>query len=195
LEKLEALENLAIEYVVKRTGGPSDATIEKNGKTIGDIHRENGFFVVVDRTSGKTFKMTARVDEEVRPFSMIVYETKGDNQETDNIINEKEVLKIKNNLFWHNGNIYLMNSLPEGELPRDHITGTRFISKLVNFPYNSHQEIDPETWERLGRHRGQQVGELSGLGRTGGHRVKLASELEDIGVPLAAASYLIYSTG
>ena len=140
--------------------------------------------------------MTPRVDGEVRPFSMIAYETKGgDTQETNNTIDGKEVLKIRNNLFWYNGSLYMLNSLPEGKLPRDHITGIRFISKLVNFPYNSHQEIDPETWERLGRHRGQQVGELSGLGRSDGHKVKLASELEGIGIPLAAASYLIYSTG
>jgi hypothetical protein len=195
MEKLEALDNLVIEYIVKRTGAPGEATIEKEGKIIGDIHPISGLFVVVDRTSRKTFKLTPRVDGEVRPFSMIAYETTDDDQEYGNRISGREVLKIKNKLFWHNGNIYLMNSVPEGSLPREHITGSRFISKLVNFPYSSDQEIDPETWERLGRHRGQQVGELSGLGRVDGHKVKLASELEDIGVPLAAASYLIYSTG
>lgn len=177
---------MTVEFVVKRTGGPFDATIQKDGKTIGNIHFENGFFTVVDETKEKNYKMTPKVDGEVRPFSMIAYETNNDNE---------EVLKIKNNLFWHNGNIYMMNNLPEGKLPREHITGSRFITKLVNFPYSSHKEIDPETWERLGRHRGQPVGELSGLGRTSGHRVKLATELEDIGIPLASASYLIYSTG
>ena len=152
------------EYIVKRTGDPGDAVIQKEGEIIGDIHRINGFFVVLDRTNGMIFKLTPRVDGEVRPFSMIAYETGGGNQEAGNRIDGKEVLKIKNNLFWHRGNIYMINSLPEGKLPRDHIAGSRFISRLVNFPYKSHQEIDPETWERLRRHRGQQVGELSGLG-------------------------------
>jgi hypothetical protein len=37
------------------------------------------------------------------------------------------------------------------------------------------------------------VGEVSGLG-IDGHHVKVEKELEDIGLQLAASSYLIYST-
>ena len=103
--------------------------------------------------------------------------------------------KIENNLFCHNGQIYMMNNLPEGRLTRDHLSGSRLISRLVNFPCKNLDEVDHEIWQRLGRHRGFQVGEMSGFGRTGGHKVKLEPELEDIGVPLSAASYLIYSTG
>jgi hypothetical protein len=89
----------------------------------------------------------------------------------------------------------MMNNLPEGRLSGEHFSGSRFISRLVNFPFKDDSEVDPKTWERLRRYRGLQVGEMSGFGRTGGHKVKLEPELEDIGVPLAVASYIIYSRG
>jgi hypothetical protein len=41
---------------------------------------------------------------------------------------------------------------------------------------------------------GVPVGETSGLG-THGHHVKVEKELEDIGLIIAASSYLLYSTG
>jgi hypothetical protein len=183
------------EYVVRRTGSPWEAEIMKDGEKIGQMYKGNDTNVRVSAIIGNNtakFLLTPRIDGKVTPFSIAAYEQEKNLDQKNG--REKIVFKIKNNVFWHNGRIYLLNSIPEGRLSRDHLSGSRFISRLVNFPFKNHEEIDLETWERLRRYRGIQVGEISGLGITG-HKVKLESELEDIGIPLAAASYLIYSTG
>ena len=50
--------------------------------------------------------------------------------------------------------------------------------------------------QKLKRFRGVPVGEASGLGATPeGHHVKVNDELDDIGLFLAAISYLMYASG
>ncbi|MGI0091896.1 MAG: hypothetical protein ACREBS_09315 [Nitrososphaerales archaeon] len=191
---------MVAEYVVKRTHSPSEATILKDGKLIGEIRKNDDGLDYVLRTKmnqkndQKVFLLTPRVDGKISPFSIAVYEGDAGKAKDKKARIGNQILKIKNNLFWHNGQVYMMKNLPEGRLSKDHLSGSRFISRLVNFPYKSDAEVDPETWERLRRYRGFQVGEMTGFG-INGHKVKLDPELEDIGVPLSAASYLIYSAG
>ncbi len=77
---------------------------------------------------------------------------------------------------------------------RGHLHGLKYISRLDHLPYQSVDEIDRMTREQLNKHRGVEVGRLDGLGSLG-HEVFLDEELAEIGLPLSAASYLLYSTG
>ena len=50
--------------------------------------------------------------------------------------------------------------------------------------------------DKIKRFRGKSVGEASGLGiEERGHRVRLDSELEEIGLFIAVISYLLYASG
>ena len=82
---------------------------------------------------------------------------------------------------------------PEGRHWNDYLSGPRYISRLDNFPYSDLTELDHHIKHRLKRFRGVPVAEASGLG-TDSHYVKVDKELEDIGLFIAASSYLIYST-
>ncbi len=159
---------------------------------MGNISKNNKLDFVIRSISGRElFLLTPKVDGEIRPFSIAAYELE-QSDSSSKIGNQ--ILKIKHSLFWHNGSFYMMRNLPEGRVS-DHLSGTGFISRLANFPFKNDGEIDPATWQRLHRYRGIEVGEMSGLGSTGGHKVKLQPELKDIGIPLSAASYLIYAMG
>jgi hypothetical protein len=83
---------------------------------------------------------------------------------------------------------------PEGRPWHQYLSGPRYISRLDNFPYSDLAEVDHHLKHRLKRFRGVPVGEASGLG-THGHHVKVEKELEDVGLIIAASSYLLYSTG
>ena len=130
--------------------------------------------------------LSKRVDGEIRPFSIAVFEADG---EDSNL----EVLKIKDHLFLYHGNFYMVGGIPESRPPREHLSGSKFICKLTNFPFTHHDHIDPETRNRLKKHRGEVVGEIFGLGSRGFH-VKLENELNEIKLPLTASTYLIYSS-
>jgi hypothetical protein len=65
---------------------------------------------------------------------------------------------------------------------------------LDNFPFSELSDVDYETRSKLiSKFRGAPVGELDGLGKEG-HHLRFFNELEDIGLPLAASCYLLYST-
>ena len=171
------------QFVVKRIGSPWEADILEENEKVASLQKEGNLnFVVRLSKDGKTLRLTPKVDGAIRPFSFEVSEEGA------------PILKIKNNLFFHNGQIYVLKNVSEGRPMSQHILGSRYISRLVNFPFTKMEDIDPEIRERLNRFRGIEVGELSGFGANG-HKVKLSEELEDIGIPLAAASYLMYSSG
>ena len=71
--------------------------------------------------------------------------------------------------------------------------GSKHICRLTNFPFSHPDQIDAEAKNRLKKHRGVSVGEIFGLGSRGFH-VKLEDEVNEIGLPLAACAYLIYSS-
>ena len=143
---------------------------------------------MLESENGYIFRLTPKVDGAIRPFSFEVYEENSADSE------RAMILKIKDNLFSHHNEMYIMRGVPEGRPMSKHILGARSICRLVNFPFKTLDEIGHETKTKLTRLRGAEVGEISGYG-TKGHKVKLSYELEDIGIPLSAASYLMYSTG
>jgi hypothetical protein len=70
---------------------------------------------------------------------------------------------------------------------------------LDGFPYSELSEVDHQDYtlrDKIKKFRGKPVGVASGLGiDPSGHRVKLDRELEDVGLFIAAISYLLYASG
>lgn len=172
--------------MVRRTGAPGEAEILQSGRPVAHLEKlenELGAVLREEEVSNRVYRLDPRVDGVISPFSSAIYEDDGE-----------PILKIKSGCFAYNGKIYLFKSLPEGKSMKGHLDRSKYICRLDNFPYYSVDEIDRETRERLNRHRGVDVGKLSGLGKLG-HRVTLNHELAGIGLPLSAASYLLYATG
>ena len=132
--------------------------------------------------------LSKRVDGEIRPFSIVVLEN-GTKERT----RRTEALKIKDHLFLYGDHFYMLGGIPVSRPPGQHLIGSKFICRLTNFPYSNHDHIDLETKNRLRRHRGEVVGEISGLGSKGFH-VKLEKEFSGIELPLTASAYLLYSS-
>jgi len=179
------LESLQVDYLVKRTGNPSEAEIFQSGRLVAHLVNASQNGQVISRLKtedGCIFELDPRVDGVISPFSFQIYD------------DGRPVLKIKSGVFSLDGKVYVFKSLPEGVSMKGHLSGTKSITRLDNFPYKNVDEIDPETRGKLLRYRGIEVGKISGLG-TRGHKVILDEELSDIGLPLSAASYLMYSTG
>jgi len=173
-----------VEYVIRRTGSPKDADIFESGNLVARLEKENVLGTLLRLEDGSNiFHFDPKVDGVLSPFSTTIYDGAG-----------KLILKIKTNCFSHSNQVYMFKSLPEGKSLKHHLSGTKYICRLVNFPYHDINEIDLETRERLSRYRGVDVGTLSGLGKLK-HQVRLGEELADVGLPLSAASYLLYSTG
>ena len=140
------------------------------------------------RKDGSTWILTNNIDGEFRPFSITVLEqTKGKDDAN------REVLTIREHLFKHREKFYMLTNHPEGKHWNEYLSGPRHISRLDNFPYTELAELDHHIRHRLRRFRGIPVGEASGLG-IDGHHVRVDKELEDIGLLIAASSYLLYAT-
>ena len=171
---------------MKRTGDPSEAEIRQAGQLVAYLDRDNDkpqSLLRLQDDSKRIYRLDPRVDGVISPFSSEISDDGGD-----------ILLKIKSGVFSYNGKIYVFKSLPEGKSMKGHLSGSKHIIRLENFPYHKVDDIDRETRERLYRHRGVDVGQLSGFGKLG-HKVTIGDELRDIGLQLAAASYLMYSTG
>ena len=158
-----------------------EAKISLNGVQVAEIRKgENMTFKLVSM-DGHEWTLTKKVHGEFRPFSISIFDQ------------SKEVLTIREHLFKHKGRFYMLTNHPEGRHWNDYLSGPRYISRLDNFPYSDLTELDHHIKHRLRRFRGVPVGEASGLG-VNSHHVKVEKELEDIGLFIAASSYLIYST-
>jgi hypothetical protein len=137
---------------------------------------------------GSRWILTNNIHGEFRPFSITVLEQiKGKDDAS------REVLTIREHLFKHREKFYMLTNHPEGKHWNEYLSGPRYISRLDNFPYSELAELDHHIRHRLRRFRGIPVGEASGLG-IDGHHVRVNKELEDIGLLIAASSYLLYST-
>jgi hypothetical protein len=137
---------------------------------------------------GSRWILTNNIHGEFRPFSITVLEQiKGKDDAS------REVLTIREHLFKHREKFYMLTNHPEGKHWNEYLSGPRYISRLDNFPYSELAELDHHIRHRLRRFRGIPVGEASGLG-IDGHHVRVDKELEDIGLLIAASSYLLYST-
>lgn len=182
---------MASEYVIIGPR-PWEAKIfldHDHGEEVADIKKgeDQKSFKLIRKKDGHEWTLTKKVHGEFRPFSISVR-----NQNEDNDIN-KEVLTIREHLFKHRGKFYMLTNHPEWKHWNEYLSGSRYISRLDNFPYSDLKEIDHHIKHKLRRFRGVPVGEVSGLG-INGHHVKVAKELEDIWLLIAASSYLIYST-
>jgi hypothetical protein len=175
---------MPVEYTIRRTGKTYEAVISSEGKEVASISAGEGLTRTLEAAGDGSWRLDPRVHGEVRPFSMNVTAAEGD---------AEPVLTIRNHVFRHGGKFYMLTGIPEDLPPANHMLGGRYICRLDRFPFHDLETIDGETWGRLKRQRGPAVGEIDGLGLEG-HRVKLSEELQGIGLQLAAASYLLYST-
>jgi hypothetical protein len=177
------------EYVIQGSK-PWDAKVFLDGKQIAEIKKEENLNLkLVNSNDGHEWIVTKKVHGEFRPFSISIL----DQNKGDKVVGRQEVFTIREHLFKHKGIFYMLTNHPEGRHWNEYLSGTRYISRLDNFPYSDLTELDHHIKHRLRRFRGIPVGEASGLG-TQSHHVKLGKELEDIGLFIAASSYLIYST-
>jgi hypothetical protein len=183
---------LSFEYVVKQLDSPVEAIITQDQREVGRLHVEGkGMFKLLGNEN-QSWALSNHIDGAVRPFSIIVFFV-NDKYPSESRSSKEYVLKVKDNLFHHNGKFYSFGGIPEGRLPKDHLIGSKIICRLVNFPFSTIEEVDLETKHHLKRFRGIYVGEFFGIGSTGFH-VKLEEELGDIALPLTASTYLLYST-
>ncbi len=174
-----------MQYAVRRFGRPSDATIWKAGEKVASLRRERDLLFRLESTARESWVLDPRVHGEVRPFSMNV---------TPSGTNAEPILTIRNHVFFHNSKAFMLTSIPEDVHPAEHVFGKRHINRLENFPFSRLEDVDLQTWGRLRRQRGTSVGTIDGEG-VDEFRVSFSRELEDIGLQLSAASYLLYLTG
>lgn len=161
---------------------PEVAKIFSKEKQIGELRNiSKGLYRLTN--GSKIWILTRRIDNTLLPFSMLISEEK----------TSKEILKVKDHLFPYDSCFYMVGGIPESQNPKDHLQGYKYIIRITNFPHTQHEQIDQDTRNRLKRHRGVAVGRIHGLGSKGFY-VKLEDELKDIGLPLAAATYLMYSS-
>jgi hypothetical protein len=177
--------------IFSEDGKEEIAEIEKGG---GEQQLE---YKLMSKRDNHEWVLTNKIDGEHKPFSFSVMEAEKQKEgQTDTIL-----LTVRDNVFKHDGKFYMLANHPAGKSWHNHINSSvRYISRLDNFPYSNVSEMDANKHHqnlrhKLKRFRGVPVGEASGLGATPeGHHVKLNDELDDIGLFLAAISYLIYAS-
>ena len=179
---------MSSEYVIKGAK-PWESKIFSHDEEIAEIKKGDGASFKLISKDGRQWTITNRVHGEIRPFSLTVLQDQNGGKEAN-----KEVFTIREHLFKYRDKFYMLTNHPEGRPWHEYLSGPRYISRLDNFPYSDLSEFDHHIRHRLKRFRGVQVGEALGLGIQG-HRVKVDIELEDIGLLIAACSYLLYSTG
>lgn len=177
---------MGAEFLIQESGSPGQVSVKSEGRQVGEIRPEDAKTYTLNASDGRSWTLSPRVHGEVRPFSMTVARAEGGRT-------GDAILTIRNHLFLHGRRFYLVGGIPRERAARDFLHGTRFICRLDNFPFSNLVDVDHETWSRLRRFRGEPVGEFEGLGK-GGHTVKIAAELSEIGLPLAAACYMLYSS-
>jgi hypothetical protein len=182
---------LPSEFTVKKGPTQWEAKIfSEDGQEVAEIKKgEMLGFQLVSKKDNRKWSLTNKVDGEHRRFSFTVRE------------GENALLTVRDSIFKHNGKFYMLANHPEGKSWNDYVNSSvRYISRLDNFPYADLAETDEKSHRqdlrhKLKRFRGVRVGEASGLGASpNGHHVKVDQELEDIGLFLAATSYLMYAS-
>lgn len=196
------------EYVVKKFPAPLEAKVFLGGKEVAEIERNNdSTFTLTRQSDSKKWVLSNRVHGQPRPFSLSVREAgaqdmAGKSSHHDYLDlddHSGDILTINRHVFRHDGKFYMMTNKPAGHSPQSYLKGPRYISRLDNFPHEQLAEVGVHdrhggSSHRLKRFRGVPVGEATGLGISDtGHRVKVGAELEDIGLFVAASSYLMYA--
>lgn len=174
----------AVDYLVRTAARPKEAIILKSGREVAALSEKDRSTHLLRAGERQEWIISRKVHDRLVPFSVEIIDAKSGEM----------ILVILHHLFSHRGCTYMITNSPQGRPLREFILGSRYICRLDAFPYRDISEIDKETWSRVRSYRGVQVGEMSGLGKEG-HHVQLTDELDDIGLQLSAACYLLYSTG
>jgi hypothetical protein len=185
---------LTSHYLVKSLDRKrKDAVVFAEGGEVAGIRRSSSgsTYDMVTSDGTKRWVLDPHVDGEVRPFSISIRRvapvvTTG--PEPDPI-----ELVVRNNLFRYQGRYYMMSGIPEGRSLGEFLLGKKYICRMDSLAFDDIGRVDQGTWTSLRRFRGTVVGELEGTGPTG-HQVSLSGELRPIGLLIAAASYVLYST-
>ena len=199
---------MSSEFTIRRGPTKWNARIfSENGEEIAEILKGEGLeFKLISQKDNRKWVLTNKIDGQHRRFSFSVREVEAKEANTgEQRGKEKEgdppLLTIQDNIFMHNGKFYMLANHPEGKSWHNYVNSpVRYISRLDNFPYSNVSEMDENKHHqnlrhKLKRFRGVPVGEASGLGATPeGHHVKVSDELDDIGLFLAATSYLMYAS-
>ena len=184
------------EFVVKKKPKESEAIIFLGKGEIAKIKKHEDFtFKLISHKDKQEWVLSNIVDGQRRPFSYVVRKARKNDSDPHE---GQEVFVVREQLFKHKGKFYMLASHPEGKSWKDYIhSSTRYVSRLDNFPYSNLADVDHGHYtlrHKIKRLRGIPVGEAEGLGQEEtGHRVRLGKELEDIGLFIAAISYLLYA--
>lgn len=188
------------EFVIRKGPKQWEAKIFSGKNEIAKISREGLDYKLVRQKDGLEWVLTNKVQGELRPFSFTVRESRQKNHSpTGN--GEKpgeEVFAVRDQLFQHNGKFYMIANHPEDKTWDEHVYGSvKYIGRLDDFPYSDLSQVDHDHYtlrDKIKRLRGKSVGQASGLGTDEqGHRVKLDSELDEVGLFIAVISYLLYA--
>jgi hypothetical protein len=192
---------VALEFVVKKEPEQGGAMIFSESKMVAEIKKDDRGTRLVNPKDRLEWKLSNKVDGEYTPFSYSVRKSKSTpdtgGEEDDSA--KDEVFVVHDQLFKHKGSFYMLANFPKGKLWTEHVRSpVRYISRLDGFPYPDLSKVDyqdRDLRDKTKRLRGVAVGEASGLGiEEGGHHVRLDSELDDVGLFVAAISYLIYAS-
>ena len=187
---------MSSEFVIRKGPKQWEAKIFSDKVEIAEIKKGEGLtFRLTDHRDENEWILTNMVHGERRPFSFSVH----NNDRKYNTLSEP-IFVMRDQLFEHDGKFYMRANHPEGKFWNEYVNSSvRYIGRLNNFPYSKLSEVDHQHYtlrDKIKRLRGTPVGEASGLGTENrGHRVKLDSELDDIGLFIAAISYLLYASG
>lgn len=194
---------MSSEFVIKKSPKESEAIIYLGKDRIAKIEKNEGFtFKLITYKDKQEWVLSNLVHGQRRPFSYAVLRTiqKIPDDGGKEIQTGQEVFVVREQLFKHNGKFYMLASHPEGKSWEDYVnSSTRYVSRLDSFPYSNLSDIDHEHYKlrhKIKRFRGTPVGEATGLAQDeGGHHLRLDNELDEIGLFIAAISYLLYASG
>lgn len=187
---------MSSEFVIRKGPKQWEAKIYSGEVEIAEIKKGEGLsFRLINHRDKNEWILSNMVHGERRPFSFSVHKN-----ERKPLALSEPIFVVRDQLFEHDGKFYMMANHPEGKLWDEYVSSpVRYIGRLNNFPYSKLSEVDHQHFtlrDKIKRFRGTPVGEVSGLGtEERGHRVKLDGELEDVGLFIAAISYLLYASG
>lgn len=186
------------EFTVRKGPAQWQARIfSESGSEVAEIDKEDQIgFRLRSKKDNHHWILTNRIGGEHRRFSFAVMDA-GAQKDGE----KQALLMVRDNIFKHNGRFYMLANQPEGKSWSDYVNSpVRYISRLDNFPYSDVSEMEgnrdhQNLRHKIKRFRGVPVGEATGLGAASeGHHVKVNDELDDIGLFLAATSYLMYAS-
>jgi hypothetical protein len=188
-------------FVVKKRSRDLEAIIYSAEERVAKIVKNEGFsFKLIEFKSNREWVLTNFVDGERRPFSYAVLNEAKTSSDKDSGVSGEEEFVVREQLFNYKDKFYMLASHPTKRSWTDYVNNpTRYICRLDKFPYASLSDVDHGHYKlrhKIKRLRGTPVGEASGLAQhEDGHRVSVDKEIADIGLFIAAISYLLYASG